>query len=239
MGLWEALQFDPHLLKNIQHLFFHLHAESPGIWQRASGLSRNSRSRTWKTQRGSLAWENTFRMWKLRLIFILQLLPFAPAILSFHPAITPQAWRAYMPFIPKYTMCYVSTHYTAAPLISLLIKPGCSGYTACLRVIPWSGPLTFVSGHGGTTVLHVQHNYKQGRLFQAWHFEIQACHHHWSQQLCVGEKGPWSGNGDRRTLTTSSNQMINGVKCTVTDPGSVLVLPTKWYAAGLKVWEQQ
>lgn len=27
-GLWETLQFGPHLLKNIQHLLFHLHADS-------------------------------------------------------------------------------------------------------------------------------------------------------------------------------------------------------------------
>lgn len=40
--------------------------------------------------------------------------------------------------------------------------------------------------HTGGTILHVQFNYKQGRLFQAWHFNSEACHH-CSEQLCVGE----------------------------------------------------
>lgn len=27
-GLWQTLQFGPHLLQNIQHLFFHIHSDS-------------------------------------------------------------------------------------------------------------------------------------------------------------------------------------------------------------------
>ena len=38
----------------------------------------------------------------------------------------------------------------------------------------------------GGTILHVQFNYKHGRLFQAWHFNSEACHHR-LEQLCVGE----------------------------------------------------
>lgn len=38
----------------------------------------------------------------------------------------------------------------------------------------------------GVTVLHVQFNYKRGRLFQAWHFKSEACHHSWSS--CLWER---------------------------------------------------
>lgn len=39
----------------------------------------------------------------------------------------------------------------------------------------------------GVTVLHVQFNYKRGRLFQAWHFKSEACHHSWSCS-CLWER---------------------------------------------------
>lgn len=41
----------------------------------------------------------------------------------------------------------------------------------------------------GVTVLHVQFNYKRGRLFQAWHLRSEACHHSWSSCVWVRAHG--------------------------------------------------
>lgn len=101
-------------------------------------------------------------------------------------------------------MCFVSTHYISAPLITPHWLPALvhvCGHTMYLYCV-WLWIMDYglwiqcecllQPGHNlyphtaGGTILHVQFNYKHGRLFQAWHFNSEACHHR-LEQLCVGE----------------------------------------------------
>lgn len=99
-----------------------------------------------------------------------------------------------MHILPKYCVWFsdLLTYFPSKPLISSLMIFLCSwsdswthrarlqgchcGFLVCSLA-------TILFTKTGVTVLHVQFNYKRGRLFQAWHFKSGACHHSWSSCL--------------------------------------------------------
>lgn len=102
-----------------------------------------------------------------------------------------------MHILPKYCVWFsdLLTYFPSTPLISPLMIFLCSWSDSwthharlrgCDCVFLVCSLATILFTKTGVTVLHVQFNYKCGRLFQAWHFKSEACHHSWSS--CLWER---------------------------------------------------
>lgn len=133
----------------------------------------------------------------------------APPIHSyFHPAITAQAEWAHI--LPKSCMCTEMLISNQTLWITSLMNFLCF---LCFLVLltrhcrgdssPGSNSATILFTKIAVTVPRVQFNYKRGRLFQAWHFKSEACHHSWSS--CVWERA--------RGLTPDSVYNREGTWC--------------------------